>query len=240
MTKLRPSAHEALRDVIEDGMTVAVGGFGLSGNPFGLIDALRDTGVRDLVVVSNNMGTDGMGLGLLLESHQVRKVIASYVGENKLFARQYLDGEIEVELTPQGTLAERLRAGGAGIPAFYTPTGAGTPAADGKPTAEFDGRACVLERAIVADVALVHAHTADAEGNLRYRYTAQNFNPLAAMSGRTTIAEAEIILGGSFIDPDSVMTPGIFVHRIVQADPARKPIEKHTVRQPAAALDQEA
>jgi 3-oxoacid CoA-transferase subunit A len=167
-------------------------------------------------------------------------VIASYVGENKLFAQQYLGGEIEVELTPQGTLAERLRAGGAGIPAFYTPTGAGTPAADGKPTAEFDGRPCVLELAIVADVALVHAHTADAEGNLRYRYTSQNFNPLAAMSGRTTIAEAEIILDGSYIDPDSVMTPGIFVHRIVQADPARKPIEKHTVRQPATAVDQEA
>jgi 3-oxoacid CoA-transferase subunit A len=216
-------------------MTVAVGGFGLSGNPFGLIDALRDTGARDLTIVSNNMGTDGFGLGLLLESKQVRKVIASYVGENKLFARQYLDGEIEVELTPQGTLAERLRAGGAGIPAFYTPTGYGTPAADGKPTAEFDGRYCVLERAIVADLALVHAHTADQEGNLRYRYTAQNFNPLAAMSARTTVAEAEIILGGSYIDPDSVMTPGIFVHRLVQADPARKPIEKHTVRQPAAA-----
>ena len=240
MTKLRSSAADALRDVVTDGMTIAVGGFGLSGNPFGLIDALRDTRARDLVIVSNNMGTDGMGLGILLESRQVRKVIASYVGENKLFARQYLDGVIEVELTPQGTLAERLRAGGAGIPAFYTPTGAGTPAADGKPTAEFDGRPCVLERAIVADIALVHAHTADAEGNLRYRYTAQNFNPLAAMSGRTTVVEAEIILDGSFIDPDSVMTPGIFVHRIVQADPARKPIEKHTVRQPATAVDQEA
>ena len=148
-------------------------------------------------------------------------MIASYVGENKLFARQYLDGEIEVDLTPQGTLAERLRAGGAGIPAFYTPTGFGTPAAEGKPTAEFDGKHCVLERAIVADIGLVHAHTADAEGNLRYRYTSQNFfNPLAAMSGRTTIVEAEVILpDGSYIEPDSVMTPGIFVHRIIQADP---------------------
>ena len=186
MTKLRSSAYEALHDVVEDGMTIAVGGFGLSGNPFGLIDALRDTGARDLTIVSNNMGTDGFGLGILLESKQVRKVIASYVGENKLFAKQYLEGEIEVDLTPQGTLAERLRAGGAGIPAFYTPTGFGTPAADGKPTAEFDGKHCVLERAIVADIGLVHAHTADAEGNLRYRYTSQNFNPLAAMSGRTT------------------------------------------------------
>jgi 3-oxoacid CoA-transferase subunit A len=238
MTKLRSSAFEALHDVVEDGMTIAVGGFGLSGNPFGLIDALRDTGARNLTIVSNNMGTDGFGLGLLLESKQVRKVIASYVGENKLFARQYLDGEIEVDLTPQGTLAERLRAGGAGIPAFYTPTGFGTPAAEGKPTAEFDGRHCVLERAIVADIGLVHAHTADAEGNLRYRYSSQNFNPLVAMSGRTTIAEAEIILDGRYIDPDSVMTPGIFVHRLVQADPARKPIEKHTVRQPAAAQEQ--
>jgi 3-oxoacid CoA-transferase subunit A len=238
MMKLRSSAQAALQDVVADGMTIAVGGFGLSGNPFALIDALRDTGARDLTIVSNNMGTDGLGLGLLLESKQVRRVIASYVGENKLFARQYLDGEIEVELTPQGTLAERLRAGGAGIPAFYTPTGFGTPAAEGKPTAEFDGRHCVLERAIVADIGLVHAHTADAEGNLRYRYTAQNFNPLAAMSGRTTIAEAEIILdGGRYIDPDSVMTAGIFVHRLVQADPARKPIEKHTVRPPAAAKE---
>ncbi len=231
MTKLRSSAADALRDVVTDGMTIAVGGFGLAGNPFGLIDALRDTGARDLVIVSNNMGTDGLGLGLLLESKQVRKVIASYVGENKLFAQQYLSGEIEVELTPQGTLAERLRAGGAGIPAFYTPTGFGTPAADGKPTAEFDGRHCVLERAIIADIGLVHAHTADAEGNLRYRYTAQNFNPLVAMSGRTTVAEAEVILDGDFIEPDSVMTPGIFVHRLVAADPDRKPIEKHTVRE---------
>jgi 3-oxoacid CoA-transferase subunit A len=222
MTKLRASAHEALQDVVEDGMTIAVGGFGLSGNPFGLIDALRDTGARDLTIVSNNMGTDGFGLGILLESKQVRRVIASYVGENKLFARQYLGGEIEVDLTPQGTLAERLRAGGAGIPAFYTPTGFGTPAAEGKPTAEFDGKHCVLERAIVADIGLVHAHTAE-------------------MSGRTTVVEAEVILpDGSYIEPDSVMTPGIFVHRIVQADPERKPIEKHTVRQPAAAPEQEA
>jgi len=235
MAKLRESARDALHDVVTDGITVAVGGFGLSGNPFGLIDALRETGARDLVIVSNNMGTDGMGLGLLLESRQVRKVIASYIGENRLFAKQYLEGLIEVEFSPQGTLAERLRAGGAGIPAFYTPTGAGTPAADGKPTATFDGKTCVLERAIVAGVALVHAHTADAEGNLRYRYAAQNFNPLVAMAGRTTIAEAEIVLADGFLDPDSVLTPGIFVDRLVQADPARKPIEQRTLRQPATA-----
>ena len=185
------------------------------------------------MIVSNNMGTDGLGLGILLENRQVRKVIASYVGENRLFARQYLEGVIEVEFTPQGTLAERLRAGGAGIPAFYTPTGAGTPVADGKPTAVFDGQACVLERAITADLALVHAHTADPEGNLRYRHTAQNFNPLAAMAGRITVAEAEVIIG-SYLDPDAVQTPGIFVDRLVQADPGRKPIEQRTVRAPEA------
>jgi 3-oxoacid CoA-transferase subunit A len=233
MAKLRESARDALLDVVTDGMTIAVGGFGLSGNPFGLIDALCETGARDLVIVSNNMGTDGMGLGLLLESRQVRKVIASYIGENRLFAKQYLEGQIEVEFSPQGTLAERLRAGGAGIPAFYTPTGAGTPAADGKPTAPFDGKTCLLERAIVADVSLVHAHTADAEGNLRYRHAAQNFNPLVAMAGRITIAEAEIVLADGFLDPDAVTTPGIFVDRLIRADPARKPIEQRTLRQPA-------
>jgi 3-oxoacid CoA-transferase subunit A len=234
MTKYTASAREALEGVVRDGMTVAVGGFGLSGNPFGLIDALRDTGARDLVIVSNNMGVDGQGLGILLESRQVRKVIASYVGENRLFARQYLDGVIEVEFTPQGTLAERLRAGGAGIPAFYTPTGAGTPVAEGKPVAVFAGRECLLEQAVTADLALVHAHTADAEGNLRYRHTAQNFNPLVAMAGQVTIAEAEVIMDG-FLDPDLVTTPGIFVDRVVQADPARKPVERRTVREPQEA-----
>lgn len=233
MTKIGESARAVLADVVQDGMTVAVGGFGLSGNPLGLIDALRDSCVRDLVIVSNNMGTDGLGLGILLENRQVRKVIASYVGENKLFARQYLDGEIEVEFSPQGTLAERLRAGGAGIPAFFTPTGASTPVADGKPTAEFAGRTCVLEHAITADLALVHAHAADAEGNLRYRCTAQNFNPLAAMAGRVTVAEAENILDG-YLDPDLVVTPGIFVDHVIQADPGRKPFEQRTVRAPEA------
>jgi 3-oxoacid CoA-transferase subunit A len=229
MGKIRGSAREALAGVIQDGITVAVGGFGLSGNPFGLIDALRDSGTRDLVIVSNNMGTDGQGLSVLLESGQVRKVIASYLGENKLFARQYLEGMIEVELVPQGTLAERLRAGGVGIPAFYTPTGAGTEIAEGKAGAIFGGRPCVLEHAISADLALVHAHSADAEGNLRYRGTARNFNPLVAMAGRITVAEAEFIQG-TYLDPEMVETPGIFVDRVVQADPGRKPIERRTVR----------
>jgi 3-oxoacid CoA-transferase subunit A len=229
MTKIQSYARAGLHDVVRDGMTVAVGGFGLSGNPFGLIDALHSTGAKDLVIVSNNMGTDGLGLGLLLENRQVRKVIASYVGENRLFARQYLEGLIEVEFTPQGTLAERLRAGGAGIPAFYTPTGAGTLVAKGKPTAIFDGRECVLEHAIAADLSLVHAHTADSEGNLRYRHTAQNFNPLVAAAGRITVAEAEVLIDG-YLDPDLVQTAGIFVDRVVQADPGRKPIEQRTVR----------
>jgi 3-oxoacid CoA-transferase subunit A len=230
MAKYQSSAREALGNIVRDGMTVAVGGFGLSGNPFGLIDALRDTGARELVIVSNNMGVDGQGLGILLESRQVRKVIASYVGENRLFAQQYLDGVIEVEFTPQGTLAERLRAGGAGIPAFYTPTGAGTPVAEGKQVAVFGGRECLLEHAITADLALVHAYAADGEGNLRYRRTAQNFNPLAAMAGRVTVAEAEVIVDG-YLNPDQVTTPGIFVDKIVQADPARKPVERRTIRE---------
>jgi 3-oxoacid CoA-transferase subunit A len=233
MTKFQSHASTVLSDVVRDGMTIAVGGFGLSGNPFSLIDALRDTGAKDLVIVSNNMGTDGQGLGILLESHQVRKVIASYVGENRLFAQLYLDRVIEVEFSPQGTLAERLRAGGAGIPAFYTPTGVGTPVAEGKQTAVIDGKRYVLEHAIIADLALVHAHTADPEGNLRYRQTAQNFNPLAAAAGRFTVAEAEVVFD-YFLDPDLVQTPGIFVDRVIQANRIRKPIEQRTVRQPEA------
>ena len=223
-------AAGALSDLLRDGMTIAVGGFGLSGNPNDLIEVVRDSGVRDLTIVSNNMGVDGAGLGLLLEQGQVRKVIASYVGENALFARQYLDGELEVEFAPQGTLAERLRAGGAGIPAFYTPTGAGTSIAEGKPHAEFDGRPCVLERAITADLALVHAHTADRAGNLIYRYAARNFNPLVATCARATVAEAEVVLDG-FIDPDHVVTPGIYVDRFVLATPRDKRIEQRTVRE---------
>lgn len=228
-SKIRASAAEALADVVADGMTIAVGGFGLSGNPTNLIRALRDTGAKDLTIVSNNMGVDGKGLGLLLENKQVRKVVASYVGENKLFAQQYLDGELEVEFAPQGTLAERMRAGGAGIPAFYTPTGVGTPIAEGKPEAEFDGQRVILERGIVADLALVRARWADEAGNLRYRLTARNFNPLVATCGRITIAEAEEIVDG-YLDPDTVATPGIYVQRLVRAEDVTKDIEQRTVR----------
>ena len=234
MNKLQPSATAALEGALQDGMTLAVGGFGLSGIPADLIEALRDSGVRDLTVVSNNMGVDGKGLGVLIEAGQVRKVIASYVGENKLFAEQYLAGKLEVEFTPQGTLAERLRAAGAGIPAFYTKTGVGTLVAEGKPHEVFDGETFVLERGIVADLALVHAHTADAEGNLRYRMTARNFNPLVAMSGRVCIAEAEHVLDG-FLDPDEVITPGIFVDVTVRASERPKDIEQRVVREKVGA-----
>lgn len=229
MGKIRGSAAEALAGVLEDGMTIAVGGFGLSGIPADLIDAVRDSGVRELTIVSNNMGVDGKGLGVLLENNQVRKVLSSYVGENKLFAKRYLDGDLEVEFVPQGTLAERLRAGGAGIPAFYTPTGAGTSVADGKPTAEFGGRTCILELGIVADLALVHSYRADSAGNLQYRYTARNFNPPVATAGRVTVAEAEIVLDSTFLDPDHVVTPGIFVQHVVHTT-REKMIEQRTVR----------
>jgi 3-oxoacid CoA-transferase subunit A len=230
MTTQYSSAAEALVEAIFDGCVIAVGGFGLSGNPNDLVEGLRDLATKNLTIVSNNMGVDGKGLGLLLESKQVRKVIASYVGENRLFAAQYLSGDVEVEFVPQGTLAERLRAGGAGIPGFYTATGVGTIVADGKPHEEFEGRTYILERAIVADVSLVHAHTADAAGNLSYRHTARNFNPVVATAGKLTIAEAEIVLQGQFIDPNTVITPGIFVDRLVQAVPRSKDIEQRTTR----------
>ncbi|MGX5716029.1 CoA transferase subunit A [Arthrobacter sp. MAHUQ-56] len=231
MTKLQPSAATALEGALRDGITLAVGGFGLSGIPADLIEAVRDSGVKDLIVVSNNMGVDGKGLGVLIEAGQVRKVIASYVGENKLFAEQYLAGKLEVEFTPQGTLAERLRAGGAGIPAFYTKTGVGTLVAEGKPHEVFDGETYVQERAIRADVALVHAHTADTDGNLLYRYTARNFNPVVATAGQLTIAEAEEIVQPGGLDPNHVVTPGVFVQRLVQATGRVKDIEQRTVRQ---------
>jgi 3-oxoacid CoA-transferase subunit A len=224
------TAAEALAGVVKDGAIIAVGGFGLSGNPTDLIEALRDTGASNLTIVSNNMGVDGKGLGLLLENSQVSKVIASYVGENKLFAEQYLQGKLEVEFVPQGTLAERLRAGGAGIAGFYTKTGVGTIVAEGKPTEVFDGEEYVLERGIVADIALVHAHTADTAGNLIYRHTARNFTPVIATAGRLTIAEAEHVLHDGFVDPDIVVTPGIFVQRLVQTVPRVKDIEQRTVR----------
>ncbi|MFF1255131.1 CoA transferase subunit A [Pseudarthrobacter sp. NPDC058329] len=233
MSKLQPSAAAALEGVLQDGITLAVGGFGLSGIPADLIEAIRDSGVKHLTVVSNNMGVDGKGLGILIEAGQVRKVIASYVGENKLFAEQYLAGNLEVEFTPQGTLAERLRAGGAGIPAFYTKTGVGTLVAEGKPHEVFDGETYVRERAILADVALVHAHTADTDGNLIYRYTARNFNPVVATAGRLTIAEAEVIVEPGSLDPNHIVTPGVFVQHLVQAQDRVKDIEQRTVR-PAA------
>ncbi|MBC7629919.1 CoA transferase subunit A [Aeromicrobium sp.] len=228
MTITASTAAEALDGLLTDGMLIAVGGFGLSGIPTDLIEAVRDSGVTELVVVSNNMGVDGKGLGLLLENKQVRKVISSYVGENKLFAQQYLDGVLEVEFNPQGTLAERLRAGGAGIPAFYTKTGVGTAVAEGKPTAEFDGMVYVQERGIVADLSLVHAHTGDAHGNLVYRLAARNFNPAVASSGKVTVAEVEHLVDS--IDPERVMTPGVYVDRVVPWVERIKDIEQRTVR----------
>lgn len=231
MSKVRSNAADALHDLLQDGITLAVGGFGLSGIPADLIEAVRDSHVRDLTVVSNNMGVDGKGLGILIEAGQVRKVIASYVGENKLFAEKYLAGLLEVEFTPQGTLAERLRAGGAGIPAFYTKTGVGTLVAEGKPLAEFDGETFVQERAIRADVALVHAHTADTDGNLVYRFTARNFNPVVATAGTATVAEAEVMVEPGMLDPNHIVTPGVYVQHLVQASGRIKDIEQRTVRQ---------
>ncbi|ACQ82089.1 3-oxoacid CoA-transferase, A subunit [Beutenbergia cavernae DSM 12333] len=229
MTTRYDSAAEALDGTLRDGMTIAVGGFGLCGIPSDLIEAVRDSGVTGLTVVSNNMGVDGKGLGLLLENNQVAKVLSSYVGENKLFAQQYLDGVLDVEFVPQGTLAERLRAGGAGIPGFYTATGVGTPVAEGKQTQIFDGVEYVLERGIVADLALVHAYRADAWGNLVYRMAARNFNPLVATAGRVTVVEAEIVQEEP-LDPDTIVSPGVFVDRLVLARERVKDIEQRTVR----------
>ena len=232
MSKVAPDATQVVAELVRDGMTIAVGGFGLSGNPFDLIEALRDSGAADLTIVSNNMGLDGQGLGLLLEAEQVSRVIASYVGENALFARQYLNGTLDVEFAPQGTLAERLRAGGAGLAGFYTRTGVGTPMADGKPVEVFDGEAYVLERAIRPDLSLVHAHRGDYAGNLRYRRTARNFNPIIAAAGVATVAQVEHLDVGDHLDPDDVHTPGIHVRHIVAAAPREKPIEHRTVRIP--------
>lgn len=231
--KIHPSAASALAGVVADGQTLAVGGFGLCGIPEALIAALRDTGVTGLTCVSNNAGVDGFGLGLLLETRQIKKMISSYVGENKLFAQQYLSGELELEFAPQGTLAERLRAGGAGIPAFFTATGVGTVVADGKEVREFDGRKYVMERGIVADVALVKAWKADEAGNLIYRKTARNFNPMCATAGKVTIAEVEEIVPVGSLDPDQIHTPGIFVQRLVLNATPEKRIEQRTTRKPA-------
>jgi 3-oxoacid CoA-transferase subunit A len=234
MNKVYPSAGAALADVVRDGQTVAVGGFGLCGIPEALISALRATGVKGLTCVSNNAGVDGFGLGLLLETRQIRKMISSYVGENKEFERQYLSGELELEFTPQGTLAERMRAGGAGIPAFFTRTGVGTIVAEGKPTEVFDGvwggKEYVMERSIRADVSLVKAWKADTKGNLVYRKTSRNFNPVVAMCGKVTVAEVEEIVDAGALDPDNVHTPGIFVQRLVLNQKPEKRIEQRTVR----------
>lgn len=229
--KLYPDAASALRDVIADGQMLAVGGFGLCGIPEALIEALRDSGVKNLTAVSNNAGVDGFGLGLLLETRQISKMISSYVGENKEFERQFLADELELEFTPQGTLAERLRAGGAGIPAFFTATGYGTVVAEGKEVREFDGRNYIMETGIVTDVALVKAWKADPAGNLLFRKTARNFNPACAMSGKVTIVEVEEVVELGAIDPDQVHLSGIFVDRIVHNPTPEKRIEQRTLRQ---------
>jgi 3-oxoacid CoA-transferase subunit A len=230
MNKVYPSAKAALDGLVKDGMTIAVGGFGLSGIPEALIAALRDTGVKNLTAISNNAGVDGFGLGQLLQTRQIKKMISSYVGENKEFERQYLAGELELEFTPQGTLAERLRAGGAGIPAFYTKTGYGTLVAEGKPVAEFDGQKYIQERGIRAELSLVKAWKGDTAGNLIYRLTARNFNPMVATAGKTTVAEVEHLVPAGQLDPDQIHTPGIFVTRIcVNATPEKR-IEQRTVR----------
>jgi 3-oxoacid CoA-transferase subunit A len=232
--KIYPDAAAALDGLLFDGMTIAAGGFGLCGIPEKLIAAIRAHGVKDLTVVSNNAGVDGFGLGILLESRQVKKMISSYVGENKEFERQFLSGELEVELVPQGTLAERLRAGGAGIPGFYTKTGVGTKVAEGKEHKDFDGETYILERGIVADLAIVHAWKGDPYGNLVYRKTARNFNPNAATAGRVCVAEVEQLVEPGALDGDSIHTPGIYVKRLFEAHDLEKRIEQRTVRQEAA------
>ena len=233
MNKLFPSADAALDAIVKDGQLLAVGGFGLCGIPEALIAALRDSGVKGLTVISNNAGVDGFGLGQLLQTRQISKMISSYVGENKEFERQYLAKELELEFTPQGTLAEKLRAGGAGIPAFFTRTGVGTMVAEGKEIREFDGHQYVMERALNPDVALVKAHIADKSGNLVFRRTARNFNPACAMAGKVTVVEVEQIVEVGELDPDSIHLPGIYVHRIVHNPNPEKRIEKRTTR-PAA------
>jgi 3-oxoacid CoA-transferase subunit A len=230
MTKIYPDAPTALANIVADGMTLAVGGFGLCGIPEALILALRDTGAKNLTVASNNAGVDDWGLGLLLKTRQIKKMISSYVGENVEFERQFLSGELEVEFCPQGTLAERMRAGGAGIPGFFTRTGVGTAVSEGKEQREFDGIPYLLERAIRADLALVKAWKADTNGNLIYRKTARNFNPMAASCGRITVAEVEHIVDAGELDPDQIHTPGIYVHRIVHNAAPERRIEKRTIK----------
>ena len=233
MSKVYSSATTALAGLLKDGMTIMSGGFGLCGIPESLILAIRESGAKNLTVISNNAGVDGIGLGILLETKQIKKMISSYVGENKLFAQQFLGGELELEFNPQGTLAERIRAGGAGIPAFYTKTGVGTIIADGKELKEFDGETYVMERGLVADLAVVHAWKGDTEGNLVYRKTARNFNPMMASAGKVTVAQVEHLVEPGQIDPDHIITPGIFVQRIIHVPGAEKRIEQRTTRKRA-------
>jgi 3-oxoacid CoA-transferase subunit A len=233
MNKVYADAKSALAGLLKDGMTIMAGGFGLCGIPESLILAIRDSGVKNLTVVSNNAGVDGKGLGILLDSRQTKKMVSSYVGENKTFMQQYLAGELEIEFNPQGTLAERIRAGGAGIPAFFTKTGVGTQIAEGKDVREFDGQRYVMERGIVADLAIVHAYLGDTEGNLVYRKTARNFNPVMATAGKVTVAEVENLVEPGKINPDHIITPGIFVQRLIHVPNAIKYIEQRTVRKRA-------
>src|SRR5271157_5379420 len=234
MRKVYANADEALAGAIRDGMTLMAGGFGLCGIPETLIEAVRKSGAKDLTVVSNNAGVDGIGLGVLLETGQIRKMISSYVGENKIFANLYLSGKLELEFNPQGTLAERIRAGGAGIPAFFTKTGVGTIVAEGKETRDFNNEAYLMETGLVADISLVHAWMGDTEGNLVYRKTARNFNPMMATAGRLTIAEVEHLVQPGDLDPDLIHTPGVYVHRVVHVPHPLKRIENRTVRKRAA------
>jgi 3-oxoacid CoA-transferase subunit A len=233
MKKVYPDARSALAGVLKDGMTIMAGGFGLCGIPEALIFAIRDSGVKNLTVVSNNCGTDGTGLGVLLDTRQIKKMISSYVGENKTFMQQFLANELEIEFNPQGTLAERIRAGGAGIPAFFTKTGVGTKIAEGKPEQEFNGERYVMERGLVADLSIVHAYLGDTEGNLVYRKTARNFNPPMATAGKVTVAEVEHLVEPGKIEPDHIITPGIYVQRMVHVPNATKHIEQRTVRKKA-------
>jgi 3-oxoacid CoA-transferase subunit A len=233
MNKVYADAKSALAGVLKDGMTIMAGGFGLCGIPESLIFAIRDSGVKNLTVVSNNCGIDGVGLGVLLDTKQIKKMISSYVGENKTFMNQFLANELEIEFNPQGTLAERIRAGGAGIPAFFTKTGVGTKIAEGKPEQEFNGERYIMERGLIADLSIVHAWLADTEGNLVYRKTARNFNPPMATAGKVTVAEVENLVEPGKIDPDHIITPGIYVQRIVHVPNQKKHIEQRTVRKRA-------
>src|SRR5947209_3770506 len=230
MKKVYPDARTALAGLLKDGMVIMAGGFGLCGIPETLIQAIRESGVKNLTVVSNNAGIDGVGLGLLLDTRQIKKMISSYVGENKTFAQQYLAGELEIEFNPQGTLAERIRAGGAGIPAFFTRTGAGTQIAKGKEEHEFDGERYIMERGLVADLSIVHAWMGDTEGNLVYRKTARNFNPMMATAGKVTVAEVELLVKPGDINADHIITPGVYVQRMIHVPNAVKHIEQRTVR----------